>query len=54
LVVKLAWPWIPPGAPTPSDPPIGSSQGCDSFTGLDTCLVNLTSDRRVTIGVGGI
>jgi hypothetical protein len=52
LTVKLAWPFFPPGAPVPDDRPIAFTTGCDAVVGGDTCLVNLTGDRDVTIGVG--
>jgi len=52
LVVKLAWPGFPPGAPVPSDRPIAWAKGCDTVIGLDTCVVNVTGDRNVTIGIG--
>jgi hypothetical protein len=52
LVVKLAWPGFPPGAPVPDDRPISWTKGCDSVIGLDTCVVNVNGDRNVTIGIG--
>src|SRR5689334_5175312 len=52
LVVKLAWPGFPPGSPIPDDRPIAWTKGCDSVIGLDTCVVNVHSDRSVTIGIG--
>jgi len=52
LTVKLAWPGFPPGTPVPSDRPIAWTEGCDSVIGADTCIVNVNSDRKVTIAIG--
>lgn len=52
LKATLAWPYFPPNVTPPDDDPISFTTGCDAQIGQDTCVVNLTTDRNVTIGIG--